>query len=113
YNDAMQRIDNQNEEDRKIAHLVLTWVTNAKRPWSFQEMREALAIEPGATQLDDDNMVDMEIMFSVCAGLVVHNGFGVRLVHYTTQEYLNAIQAGRFPDAQTDTTRTLLTFLAF
>ncbi|KAJ7773610.1 ankyrin repeat-containing domain protein [Mycena maculata] len=113
YNDAMNRIDSQNEEDRKITHLVLTWVTNAKRPLSVQELQEALAIEPGATQLDVDNLLDIGIIFSVCAGLVIQNGSGVRLVHYTTQEYLNTIQAQRFPNAQTDITRTLLTLLAF
>jgi hypothetical protein len=37
----------------------------------------------------------------------------VRLVHYTTQEYLDKIQTEKFPDAQTEITRTLLTFLAF
>jgi hypothetical protein len=37
----------------------------------------------------------------------------VRLVHYTTQEYLDSIQAWLFPDAQTEITRTLLTFFNF
>jgi ankyrin repeat protein len=37
----------------------------------------------------------------------------VRLVHYTTQEYLDKIQAEKFPNAQMEITRTLLTFLAF
>jgi hypothetical protein len=37
----------------------------------------------------------------------------VRLVHYTTQEYLDSIQALLFPDAQTEITCTLLTLLAF
>jgi hypothetical protein len=37
----------------------------------------------------------------------------VRLVHYTTQEYLDSIQAKCFPDAQTEITLVLLTFLDF
>jgi hypothetical protein len=37
----------------------------------------------------------------------------VRLVHYTTQEYWDRVLAPQFPNAQTDITCSLLTFLAF
>jgi hypothetical protein len=37
----------------------------------------------------------------------------VQLVHYTTQEYLDSIQAHKFPDVQQEITCTLLTFIAF
>ncbi|KAJ7117179.1 hypothetical protein C8R44DRAFT_926117 [Mycena epipterygia] len=120
YEDAMQRIDSQNEEDRRIAHLTLTWVANVKRPLRVPELREALAIEPGAKQLDQDNILDIEIILSVCAGLVIVEASGptwyfhvVRLVHYTTQNYLDSIQASRFPHAQTNIACSLLTLLNF
>jgi hypothetical protein len=115
YDVAMKRIDDQSEEDRKIAHSALTWVSNAKTPLTVAELRTALAIEPGDRQLDEGNLMDIDIIISVCAGLVVLDEqlSVVRLVHYTTQEYLDSIQAEKFPDAQTDITRTLLTFLAF
>ncbi|KAJ6528107.1 ankyrin repeat-containing domain protein [Mycena capillaripes] len=115
YDAAMSRIENQNEEDKKIARSTLTWVANAKRPLSTLEIRVALAIELGSRRLDEENLMDIEIILAVCAGLVIVDEqlSVVRLVHYTTQEYLDRIQAQRFPDAQTEITRTLLTVLAF
>ncbi|KAJ7336936.1 ankyrin repeat-containing domain protein [Mycena albidolilacea] len=114
YDIAMQRIEAQNEEDRKIAHLALTWVANAKRPLTVPEIQTALAIEPGTRELNKDNLMDIEIILIVCAGLViVDEQLLVRLVHHTTHEYLDSIQDRWFPDAQTEITRTLLTILAF
>ncbi|KAJ7028115.1 ankyrin repeat domain-containing protein [Mycena alexandri] len=115
YNDAMKRIGDQNEESRGIAHSTLTWVANAKRPLTVLDIQTALAVEPGTKSLDEDNILDMEIILSVCAGLVIVDEqlLVVRLVHYTTQEYLDSIQPQQFPDAHTQITRTLLTYLAF
>ncbi|KAJ7019718.1 ankyrin repeat-containing domain protein [Mycena alexandri] len=115
YDDAMKRIGEQNEESRAIAHSTLTWVVNAKRPLTVLEIQTALAVEPGTKSLDEDNILDMEIILSVCAGLVIVDEqlLVVRLVHYTTQEYLDSIQPQQFPDAHTQITRTLLTYLAF
>src|SRR5436305_1770017 len=103
YDSAMKRIEDQNEEERTIAHSALIWVVNAKRPLTVAELQVALAVEPGTTELDDDNLLDIEIILAVCAGLVIlDEQFSVvRLVHYTTQEYLDSIQEQRFPEAQT------------
>ncbi|KAF7333149.1 ANK-REP-REGION domain-containing protein [Mycena venus] len=115
YDNAMKHIAEQDEESKAIAHLTLTWVANVKRPLTVLELRTALAVEPGAKSLDEDNILDMEIILSVCAGLVIIDKqlSVVRLVHYTTQEYLDLIQPLQFPDAQTEITRTLLTYMAF
>ncbi|KAJ7046349.1 hypothetical protein C8F04DRAFT_988023, partial [Mycena alexandri] len=87
YEEAMKRIEDQSEEDRKIAHSALMWVANAKRLLRVSEIRMALAIEPEARQLDEDNILDIELILSVCAGLVIVDEqlSVVRLVHYTTQ----------------------------
>ncbi|KAJ7351361.1 ankyrin repeat-containing domain protein [Mycena albidolilacea] len=115
YDVAMQRIEDQNEEDREIAHSTLIWVANAKRPLSVEELRVALAVEPETQQIDKENLLKMEIILGVCAGLVIvdKESSVVRLVHYTTQEYLDSIQAQQFPNAQAQITYTLLTFLNF
>ncbi|KAF8217315.1 hypothetical protein K438DRAFT_1954163 [Mycena galopus ATCC 62051] len=115
YDVVMQRIESQNEEDRKTARLALIWIANAKRPLKVLELTVALAIEPGARRLNTANVPRIETILTVCAGLVIvdRRSSVVRLVHYTAQEYLDSIQAQRFPDAQTEITRTLLTFLAF
>ncbi|KAF7354365.1 Ankyrin repeat protein [Mycena venus] len=115
YDDAMRRIKEQNEESRNIANSTLGWVANAKRPLRVLELLTALAIEPSTKALDKDNMLDIDLILSVCAGLVLvdkHVSM-VRLVHYTTQEYLESIQLQEFPDIQTEITCSLLTYLAF
>ncbi|KAJ7487929.1 hypothetical protein FB451DRAFT_1390903 [Mycena latifolia] len=71
YDEAMERIDLQSEEDIKIARLVLSWISNPKRPLSLRELQEALAMEPGDTTFPDDNVLDADYMLSVCAWLVI------------------------------------------
>jgi hypothetical protein len=71
YDIAMQRIETQNEEDRKTARSALIWVTNAKRPLTVLELQVALAVELGTKCLDNNNLLDIDIILSVCAGLVV------------------------------------------
>jgi ankyrin repeat protein len=111
----MRRIEAQDTESRQIAHSTLTWVANAKRLLTAAELQTALAIEPDTKFLDDDNILAIDIILSVCAGLVILDEqlSVVRLVHYTTQEYFYSIQSQQFPRAQTEITQSLLTFLAF
>jgi hypothetical protein len=115
YDIAMERIEAQNEEDRETARSTLMWVANAKRPLIVKELQVALAIEPGTQQLDKENLLKIEIILSVCAGLVIvdKESSVVRLVHQTTQEYFDSIQAHEFPDAQAYIAHTLLTLLTF
>ncbi|KAJ7041372.1 ankyrin repeat domain-containing protein [Mycena alexandri] len=115
YDVAIQRIDAQHKDNRKTARSTLTWVANAKRPLTVEELRVALAVEPGTHQLDKENLMSIQRIVSVCAGLVIVDErlSVVRLVHYSVQEYLDSIQAQQFPDAQVEITSTLLTFLTF
>jgi hypothetical protein len=59
-------------------------------------------VEAGESELDEDNLPQIEDMVSVCAGLVtVDEESGIiRLVHYTTQEYFQRTQKIWFPDAE-------------
>ncbi|KAJ7242067.1 hypothetical protein C8J57DRAFT_1477581 [Mycena rebaudengoi] len=114
YDEALQRIDRQNEDDRNTAQLTLCWVSNAKRLLSVSELIEALAVEPGTVALDPDARLNINTVLSVCAGLVIIDQAGtVRLIHYTTQRYLDDVQPLRFPDAQTQLTGTCITYLSF
>ncbi|KAJ7706667.1 ankyrin repeat-containing domain protein [Mycena rosella] len=115
YDEIMQRINQQPEEDRKLALSALSWISSAKRILRVSELREALAIDPGTNALDPDNLLDMDIVLSVCAGLItVDQADGVvRLVHYTTQQYLERMKTTHFPSAQTDITLACITYLSF
>ncbi|KAL7937028.1 ankyrin repeat-containing domain protein [Trichoderma chlorosporum] len=115
YTDAMERINYQGQSRRSLGKKVISWITCAKRPLGTLELRHALAVNIGDIALDTDNVRDVDIMVSVCAGLVtVDEKSGIiRLVHYTTQEYFDRTQSDWFPDAETEITRICCTYLSF
>ncbi|KFY89741.1 hypothetical protein V500_05530 [Pseudogymnoascus sp. VKM F-4518 (FW-2643)] len=108
YDDAIKRIDSQPEGCSTLAKRVLTWISYAERPLTIEELRHALAVEPGDTNLDTDNFEDMEDIVSFCAGLVTVDDKSniIRLIHYTTQEYFLQIRQDWNPTAQQDITTT-------
>ncbi|KAJ7618957.1 hypothetical protein B0H17DRAFT_883367, partial [Mycena rosella] len=69
------------------------------RPLRPAELGEVLAVESGTTTLYPDNLIDIDTILSVCAGLVIVDQGDdlVRFIHCTTQDYLEEIQADAFP----------------
>ena len=94
---------------------VLSWIICAKRPLTTFELRHALAVEVGETKLNEHNLPEIEDMVSVCAGLVTVDEESdiIRLVHYTTQEYLEQTQNRWFPNAVVKVTTICVTYLSF
>ena len=115
YKDAMERIDGQKSGFRLLAKKVLSWITCAKRSLTASELQHALAVKPGDSELDKENLRDIEDMVSVCAGLVTVDEESniIRLVHYTTQEYFERTQKDWFPNAEINITITCVTYLSF
>jgi ankyrin repeat protein len=113
YDDAMTRIEGQEEGCRELARKVLFWVIHAKRALSTREVQHAVAVSPEMMKLDEDFLPDVEILDSVCAGLVTVDKSSdiIRLVHYTTQEYFE--WKSSFPNAETDITVACVTYLLF
>ena len=115
YKDAIERIESQLPEDRKLAKIVISWITYAKRQLTTKQLGEALAVEPGDSELNEDNIPDAEDILSVCCGLVTVDKESqvVRLIHYTTQEYFEKIRDEWNPTAQLQIASTCLTYLSF
>jgi AraC-like DNA-binding protein len=115
YEQAMKRIEGQVADSYTLAKQVLSWITCAWTPLTTLELRHALAVEMNESELDEDNLPDIEDMVSVCAGLVTIDQQSdiIRLVHYTAQEYFERTQELWFPNAQNDLTRTCVTYLSF
>ena len=111
----MERINSQKPGFKQLAEHVLSWITYAARPLTVLELRHALAVEPGERELDEENLSDIEELVSVCAGLVIVDQESniVRLVHYTTQEYLERVIPELYPEAQQNITIICLTYLLF
>jgi hypothetical protein len=95
YDDALCRIDGQMAGHRDLARRALTWLTYARIPLQTQELLHALAIEVGETAIDSDDIDDADSIISFCAGLITVDKESsiIRLVHYTTQEYLANIRS--------------------
>ncbi|KAJ7031269.1 hypothetical protein C8F04DRAFT_1263092 [Mycena alexandri] len=115
YDEVMERIKRQRKDDRDLAYRVLTWIAHAKRLLRPAELREALAVESGSTELDSDDLLDLDTILAVCGGLVIFNTEDNRvcLIHYTTQSYLDYIQTREFPHAQAEITTACITYLLF
>lgn len=115
YDQAMLRIQHQDEGQSALAHRVLYWISYSLRPLTVDELRHALAVEPGDDDLDEDGLYETELMVSVCAGLVTvdEESNQIRLVHYTTQSYFERIRTARFPEAPSTIADICLTYLMF
>jgi hypothetical protein len=90
YNKTKERIEGQQPSIRELAKQALLWITCAKRTQIALELRHAVAVEIGESELNEENLPEIEDIVSECAGLVTVDKKSdiIRLVHYTTQEYL-------------------------
>ncbi|KAH7111659.1 hypothetical protein B0J13DRAFT_461830 [Dactylonectria estremocensis] len=115
YEQAMERIYGQMPGMKTLAMKVLSWITCAKRQLTTSELQHALATKTGKSELDHGDLPHIGDLVSVCAGLVtVDEESGViRLVHYTTQEYLKQTQERWFRDPESKITTTCVTYLSF
>jgi ankyrin repeat protein len=113
YNGLMERIQGQLSDQSQLAMQVLAWITCAQRPLTTIELQTALAVEIGESEFDEDNLPDLADMVSVCAGLVTVDEQSniIRLVHYTTQEYLERTQCVWFPEAHCDIGTSCVAYL--
>ena len=115
YEQAMKRIEGQEEGYRDLAKLILSWIVHARRPLSTFELQHALAVRAGMAELDEDFVPEVEVLGSICAGLITvdEQSNTIRLVHYTTQKYFERTGISWFPRAQMDITATCVTYLSF
>lgn len=112
---TIQRIEGQSPEQIKLAKQAISWISYAQRQLSSTELCSALAIELETDDLDEDNIPSIEEVISVCMGLVVldKHSENVRLVHYTTQEYLERTRCKWIPEAESEIASMCLTYLAY
>ncbi|KAI9773772.1 MAG: hypothetical protein M1839_002005 [Geoglossum umbratile] len=115
YEQAMKRIDGQEEGFRELAKHVLSWLIHAKRQLTATELQHALAVRIGMKELDKDFVPEVGVLLSICAGLVTVDKESniIRLVHYTTREYFKRTWTSWFPNAQIGITNVCITYLSF
>lgn len=114
YNIAMRRIQAQPSKHYELAKKVLSWVVFAKQHLTPLQLQIAVAVEVGSQTLEKDNMADIGLSISVCAGLVVIDKESnvIRPVHYTTQEFFQRSWKEWFPDSHVYLTRVCITYIS-
>jgi hypothetical protein len=114
YNAAMERIFAQGEGSCKMAKKMFAWILYAQRPLSTLELLHALSVEPGDTEIDEDNILEAGQLLTICSGLVTidEQSDSVRFIHYTTQEFLQRNQQTWLPHAKIEIARSCTAYLS-
>ncbi|EWY79879.1 hypothetical protein FOYG_16944 [Fusarium oxysporum NRRL 32931] len=115
YDHIMERISRQKLGLRELAIQVLSWITRVKRQLTIIELQHALATKQGNRTLDAGDIVPIEDIVSVCAGLITVDlkRDSIRLNHYTAQQYLFDKRNELLPNAEFNIMTTCLTYLSF
>ncbi|KAJ3527065.1 hypothetical protein NMY22_g9920 [Coprinellus aureogranulatus] len=117
YTWTLQRIEAQPREESLLAKKALLWLTFSKGPLTMADLQRALATsqraENGASHYDPLCITPADIILTACCGLVSGRGecSEVKLIHYTTQEYLMRIGLPHFLESATITTFSCLAYI--
>ncbi|KAL8921943.1 MAG: hypothetical protein Q9172_003757 [Xanthocarpia lactea] len=115
YDDAIQRIDTQSQDDRQLARKALRWVAYTYRPLGVLALQEAVAIEPGEDNFDHEGKPPLGLILDVCTGLLTADEENeiVRLVHYTAQDYFDKLAVSSSQDAHALIAGDCITYLSY
>jgi ankyrin repeat protein len=113
YDAAIDRIEHQQADDASLAKQSLAWVYYAFEPVSVNLLQYALAIQPGDNMIDEDGCVDVEVLVTLCGGLIVldRDSKVIRFVHTTTRTYFDQYYRRQKQQQEAQLTVTCLTFL--
>src|SRR5436190_23841759 len=70
YDAVMNRIGNQSSNDATLALKILSWITYAKAPLESTVLQHAVAVTKNTNDIGDDDLIAVEELVSVCAGIV-------------------------------------------
>ena len=122
YERALRRIIGTNKVD--IAAQIFRLVAAAKRPLSIGELREAIAVEPLTTRMNEGRLVnDVRQLVSWCASLIVQDEEEclIQFAHHSVKEFLLSDSEKAPPlcfeiklhEAKHELTEICLTYLSF
>ena len=91
YGATIERIKAQGGDKSRLGMAALMWICHAERPLMADELCDALAVELGSTDFNENNAPSMSTLVGCCQGLITvdKERSTVRLVHFTLQEYLS------------------------
>ncbi|KAL8669952.1 MAG: hypothetical protein Q9168_005486 [Polycauliona sp. 1 TL-2023] len=116
YDEALRRIEDQDDEHADLAKKVLAWILYASRSLTIIELQHALAAEKTETPqgLDEEFIVNLDDIIYSCAGLITLDKKTnvIRMVHYSAQEYFSANRQTHFPRGHEDIADLCLKYLS-
>ena len=112
YDTMIKRIQAQGAGKSKLGMDALMWISHAERPLTKEELCQALAIDPGSTGFDADNVPSISTVVGCCQGLITvdKETSTVRLTHFTLKEYLS-IHPRIFSNPHSTIAEACLTYL--
>lgn len=111
----LNRIYTQSRSRVELAMKTLKFVSYAKRPLGIDELKQALAVNLGDSDVNREYERPLKLILGSCAGLVAADSESstIRLVHYSLQEYLERERQNLFPNGEAEVAKTCLTLLLF
>ncbi|KAI4099498.1 MAG: hypothetical protein LQ339_005925 [Xanthoria mediterranea] len=106
YDEALRRIEDQDDEHAALAKKVLAWILYASRSLTILELQHALAAESTESPegVDEEFIIDPDDIIYSCAGLITldQKTNVIRMIHYSAQEYFSANRHTHFPRGHED-----------
>ena len=92
YGATLDRIRGQRGGSAELGMNVLMWLSHSERPLGAEELRHALGVEVGTTDLNVHNVPSIRTLMRSTLGLAIidKEASTIRLVHFTLQEHLSA-----------------------
>ena len=92
YAATLERIRTQNKDRARLGMEAIMWVAHSERPLQPDALCQALGVEIGSRDLNNDNVPSIRMILNCGLGLVTVDSSScrVRLVHFTLQEYILA-----------------------
>ena len=92
YTATFERIRTQGEDRARLGMEAIMWIAYSERPLGPGELCQALGVEIGSTDLDNDNAPSIRTILNCGLGLVAIDSSSskARLVHFTLQEHIIA-----------------------
>src|SRR5579859_2918133 len=102
------------EGSDQLVFKILSWIYHAKVPLLMDQLREAMVVQIGDTQLEQDCLDDPAFLVEECKSLITYDESSgiVRFTHSTVQDYLESTMSHNLLTT-VDIAAILLTYLSF
>lgn len=92
YERITDKINDQTNATKMLAHRALTWIITAKRPLTIKELLFAVTLKPPGSPYYHGNYerYSESAVLSSCCGLITNACGTIGPIHFTVQEFLRA-----------------------